>query len=286
MKKQPKYTPENKFFANLEKFQSIDLDGDWDRVKNRIGFRKQKRVNTIWRAAAILITVISVGFLSRQLLFAPVDMVIASAGPEIMEIHLPDGSLVHLNSYSELEYPEKFKISRRSVRLTGEGFFEVAHDPGKPFQVNVADRARVEVLGTSFNIESSNSGDLVKVQVLEGRVAFSGVGDGQAAEVLGKDEMASLQNGKITKSDLVNKNFLSWKTGIMTFDQETLTDVVQTLQDFYGRELILDVSVDTNLTFTSTIDNQALENVLDEMKLVLGISFSVEDTIVKIYMTD
>lgn len=285
MKKQAKYSPEDQLFTNLEKFQSIDVHRDWENVKDRIGFRKPNRLSTLLRVAAIFIALISIGFLSRQFLFPPADMLIASAESGLTEIHLPDGSVVHLNNHSELAYPEKFTGRSRQVRLAGEAFFEVTSDPEQAFRVNVADRASVEVLGTSFNI-SSLSDAMVEIQVLEGKVSFSGTGSKRTGEILEKNEMAILQNGIITKSELLNNNFLSWKTGILTFDQEIISGVVETLETYYNREINLDVSVDTNLIFTSIIDNQELESVLEELKLVLGISYSVYDTKVELYMSD
>ncbi|MCK4747618.1 MAG: FecR domain-containing protein [Bacteroidales bacterium] len=273
-------------FANLDKFQSIDVDGDWNVVKDRIGFQKSRRISIIWRVAAIAILVLGVGFLAKQYIFTSPATIIAMTGEDQKEVILPDGSQVFLNIHTELTYPEKFSRNNRQVKLTGQGFFEVTKDPAKPFLVNAANRANVEVLGTSFNINAGAENESVRVQVVEGKVAFYANENEVVREILGKDDQAEMQNGVITKNAVRDKNFLSWKTGIIYFEQEGIVNVMDILGNHYNRELILDGTVDDGLTFTSTIDNQELESVLEELSLILGISYSFEDNKVLIHMKD
>jgi len=286
MKKETKYTTENHQFTNLEKFQSIDVEGDWNVVKHRMDFPKNRRISTVWRAAAIAILLLGVGFIAKQYVLNPPEIIIAMTGEEQKEVLLPDGSQVFLNRYSQLTYPEKFRKNNRQVSLTGVGFFEVTHDPSKPFQVNVADQANVEVLGTSFNIHAPAEGESVSVQVVEGRVAFYAQGKVETRKILEKDDQAEIQNGIIEMNTRINANFLSWKTGILYFDQESMEQVIDALGTHYNREIMLDPSVDTQLTFTSVIDNQELESVLEEMSLVLGISYGLQENKVMIYMPE
>jgi len=287
MKKQDKHTTQNQVFANLEKYHSIDLEGDWNIVRDRINFQKSRQITPIWRAAAVAIVLLGIGFLAKHYVFDSTANVTTMAGEMQKEVLLPDGSKVHLNKYAELVYPEKFRSKVRELKLTGEGFFEVSRDPARPFIVSVADRASVEVLGTSFNISSSQGGESVSVQVIEGRVAFYTQEDPYTREILGKDDQATLNDGVLSKSIQKDLNFLSWKTGIILFNQDHISSVIQVLGNHYNREFILDNSVDISLTFTSTIDNQDLESVLEELNLVLGISSEMDEKgNVKLFMAD
>jgi transmembrane sensor len=81
---------------------------------------------------------------------------------------LPDGSVITLNKYSSIKYPAAFKGRTRDVELSGEAFFRVKHDPGKPFEINVND-VLITVLGTSFNVKSI--GDKTEVIVETGIVS-------------------------------------------------------------------------------------------------------------------
>ena len=78
MKKQSKYIPEETLFNNLENFRSIDMEKDWQNIKERIGFKKRRSVNLIWRAAAMFIVLLGVGFLAKQYVFKTPELLLAS----------------------------------------------------------------------------------------------------------------------------------------------------------------------------------------------------------------
>jgi transmembrane sensor len=257
--------------SHLDTFQSIDMEADWKKVRERMGFGKKKMMMRIWQAAAAVILLLAVGFLAQQYLFNAPEMVLASAGDHQLEVMLPDGSEVTLNKQAGVTYPEKFHRKQREIQLSGEAFFEVEPDPDRPFRVKVESEAVVEVLGTSFNIRTDTQDGSISVQVVEGRVAFSKEGNESTRIVMEKNEQATLLNGLITKENTINKNFLSWKTGILYFDQALIGDVVRQLELHYSREIILESNVPIETIFTSTIDNQDLESIFEEMVLVLDL---------------
>ena len=92
----------------------------------------------------------------------------------IYQITLPDGTSAWLNAASSITYPAKFMSKTRGVKITGEVYFEVAHDAGHPFIVSFA-ACSVEVLGTHFNIKAYESPDRTpaKTTLLEGSVKIS-----------------------------------------------------------------------------------------------------------------
>ena len=272
MKKQAEHTTENPLYSDLEKYRSIDVGKDWLIVRAKAGFGKRRRITIFWRVAAIAIVLLGVGFLSKQYILVP-DLLFIETAENHTEVILPDGSLVHLNSHSSLTYPEKFKRNRY-VSLSGEGFFEVTKDPKHPFKVHILELASVEVLGTSFNVNASNTNNTVNVQVVEGRVSFSANKKDGNGTILVMNEQAELKDGEILKSDRPNRNFLSWKTGIIYFEQENISRVLDVLNTYYSREIILNEDVDKDLVFTSTINNQELEDVLEELSLVLDLKIT------------
>jgi ferric-dicitrate binding protein FerR (iron transport regulator) len=282
MKKQHKYSSENQFYSNLENYQSLDVEGDWKLVKDRMGFRKTRKPNSLFQVAAILILLLSFGFLSKVYLFDPPEIIIAATGEEKQEFTLPDGSQVHLNVHSELSYPEKFRRNSRKVSLTGEGFFKISRDPGMPFLVNISDQATVEVLGTSFNIESNITNNEVRVQVVEGRVAFYKPDEKESRAIMETGDQAELQDGEIRMSINPDHNFLSWQTGILNFQQCPITDVVRQLEEHYERVILLDNDIPKEITFTTTIDNQEIEDVLEEMSLVLELIITYNPDAIRI----
>jgi len=272
MKKQAEHTTGNPLYSNLEKYQSIDVETDWANVRDKSGLGKRRKISLVWRVAAIAIVILGVGVLSKQYTLAP-DLLFIETGEHHEEVLLPDGSLVHLNSHSRLTYPEKFRRSRQ-VSLNGEGFFEVKRDPQRPFLVNINELAYVEVLGTSFNVNALQEGQSIKVQVVEGKVSFSANKKDGRGTILVMNEQAVLRDGEILKNTRPNRNFLSWKTGIIYFEQENISRVLDVLSTYYNREIVLNADVNKDLVFTSTIENQELEDVLEEISLVLELKIT------------
>lgn len=66
------------------------------------------------------------------------------------KFQLSDGSTGYFNSGSWLKYPVQF-IGERKVELSGEAFFDVAHNAEIPFHVNTRN-LDIKVLGTTFNL--------------------------------------------------------------------------------------------------------------------------------------
>jgi ferric-dicitrate binding protein FerR (iron transport regulator) len=274
VKAKTKYDPENPDFSKLGNYQSIDVEGDWKQVQSRIGFRSRKLSFTPWQAAAIILVVLSFGFLTTHYVLNQPELITISSGEQKKELMLPDGSQVYLNVNSELSYPEKFNRKGRNVSLSGEGFFKILRNPDKPFAVNISDRATVEVLGTSFNISAPLTGIETRVQVVEGSVALYALGKKDFRAILNKGDQAEISQGRVMLNSVPDQNFLSWQTGILYFKQSPIKEVVDQLETHYNREIIIDKHIPDDMVFTSTIDNQKLEDVLEEMSLVLELTIT------------
>src|ERR1700722_12039507 len=74
-------------------------------------------------------------------------------GSKVISLTLSDGTQVWLNAESSLKYPVAFTGNERKVEITGEAYFEVAHNKSMPFIVK-KDAMEVQVLGTHFNINT------------------------------------------------------------------------------------------------------------------------------------
>jgi len=273
----PKKDVEAPLFNKLETYQSIDVDTDWKELRGRMGFEKRRSLNPLWRIAAAVILLLGVGFLAQKYLITTPDMIAVLSGDQTKEVLLPDGSLVTMNKQAKLVYPEKFSRRNRELSLSGEAFFDVVKNPGSPFKVDVEGKALVRVLGTSFNISPDESDESISVQVIEGRVAFSSTLEESDEIILKKNEQATYREGAIIRDDTVDINFISWKTGRLFFDNMYIEEVLREIQTHYEVEIVLHKSVSSDLSFTSILDNQDLESVLDEIAMVLGLKYSYED---------
>ena len=274
---------------NIKSFQSDDADEDWLKIKKRINFGSRRHIAPAFlkenvirflRVAAVLIILMGIGFLAKQFIFRTPDMITVSTGDFKNEIMLPDGSSVFLNKYSELKYPEKFQRNHRQVDLKGEGYFDVTPDPDKLFRIKIRAHAIIEVLGTSFNLKSDSTDGSVDIHVISGKVAFFTPETEYNKTVLIKGEQAVLRKGAIYVTKSNDKNFLSWKTGVLNFNDEKIENVLRELSKFYKKEFKLRNTGKRDIRLTSSFDNQEMENVLEEIKLVLNLDYSLNaDTI-------
>ncbi len=85
------------------------------------------------------------------------------------KITLSDGTIVFLNAVSQLHIAADFNNKQRNVYLTGEAFFEVGHDPKKPFIVHTGTYS-VNVLGTKFNVRAYPTEPNSETTLIEGSV--------------------------------------------------------------------------------------------------------------------
>lgn len=181
---------------------------------------------------------------------------------------LPDGSRVLLNRDSRLTYPASFADSSREVALTGEAFFEVAHDPAHPFRVK-AGQAVVRVLGTSFDVRAI--GDSVRVAVRTGRVQLSAP---RQAVVLTPNQQATYlaPADSIRRTVPIDVNRLAYQTGRLSFNSTSLAEVVQTLREVYNADIRLGNPELGRCRLTAEFGNESLDAVLGVVAETLALT--------------
>ena len=100
---------------------------------------------------------------------APTYNTISTPNGRQYNLLLADGSKVWLNATSSITFPTSFAGSERKVNVTGEVYFEVAHNSKMPFVVQKGNMS-VTVLGTHFNINAYDDEQSMNVTLLEGAV--------------------------------------------------------------------------------------------------------------------
>lgn len=179
---------------------------------------------------------------------------------------LDDGTILSLKGDARVVSVD-MTDAERVVKVEGKVFFEVTHDPERPFYV-VTDNAKVKVLGTSFLVDATE--DFTEVCVETGKVNFATATNGMSLD-LTPGEMGTIgRNIKgIAKRRNTNENFLSWKDGLMVFKSTDIPEVIRTLEDSYN------VTIDAPLKasdcqFTSKFNKKSLEEVIQ----ILSASFN------------
>lgn len=163
------------------------------------------------------------------------------------QIVLADNSKIWINSGSKVIYPRTFEGKYREIYVEGEVYLKVAHDASKPFIVNTSG-FEVSVLGTSFNISAYKGQEKATVVLVEGSV---NVKDQQNRHIkMAPNEKVELSQAGITgKAKVDARDYISWIDGIWTLQGESLKQVLQRLQDYYGQNIRCDAAVENEQMF-------------------------------------
>lgn len=149
-------------------------------------------------------------------------------------IKLPDGTEIKANALSTIKFPYSFKGKRRrEVELTGEAYFDVAHDAQHPFIVKSGDNI-VTVKGTAFNL-SNYEGEAFKATLCRGSILLQ---TGKGEEILMEPGQQVCVNimGEANMAEVNTSNYTAWIDGKYFFDNQTLDEVVTTLSKWYDIE--------------------------------------------------
>ncbi|MEO6948336.1 MAG: FecR domain-containing protein [Ginsengibacter sp.] len=204
------------------------------------------------------------------------NTLITSRG-ETYPLVLSDGSKVWLNSASSIRFPVVFKGKERAVEITGEAYFEVAHNNKMPFRVSV-NNMEVKVLGTHFNINSYNDDGAIKTTLLQGSVR---VMEGNKSVLIKPGEQAQVFDPafnpikKIQVQTVNVDDVVAWKNGFFSFRHSNLKDIVKQLSRWYDIEVKYEGDIKQQ-EFTGKIDRHlSLSEVLKIMEQT-GVYFKIE----------
>lgn len=189
-------------------------------------------------------------------------------------IRLSDGTDVFLNSASNIQFPESFSGKSREITINGEAFLKVAKDASKPFFVHLP-KGTVQVLGTSFNINTYDSSSL-KVSLAEGAVAF-----------LNGNESTRLEPGQQVVLDRLNNdikvqptgtNELSWTDGKYVLDHMPLSELKVLVPRWYGVQVVFDNNNISKETITGTFTkNKPIDHLLQYLQMALNCNSYFKD---------
>lgn len=240
--------------------------------------RKNKWI-TIASIAAIAILFFMLG-ISLQLTHnnSQQELVVMVENGQKASVQLPDGSRVRLNSASELRYSPDFGKKNRTVKLTGEAFFEVQSNPDNPFIVLTHANLEVKALGTKFNIKAYPNDDQITGTLIEGRIEVS---NPLLSEVLNPNERISFNttNRMFCKSRVENVNeAIFWMTDQFVFDKETLENIAKMLERMYNVTISFASPEIKEIQYSGKIKNNSMENVLNLITVVSPLHFTMSDS--------
>jgi len=190
------------------------------------------------------------------------------------QLILPDGSKVWLNAASSITYPTTFAGAERKVAVTGEAYFEIAGDKSHPFVVQNKE-VSIQVLGTSFNVNTYDDEDALRTTLLEGSVKV--VKDHNSSILHpGQQAILSRNNTPIKVIDHPDiDEVMAWKNGVFRFNDATIESIMREMTRWYDVEVVYEARISQHFIADVPRDVPASE-LLKLLELTDQVHFKIE----------
>ena len=189
-------------------------------------------------------------------------------------LELPDGSTVQLNSGSSLKLKSDFNKQSREVNLSGEAYFDVAHNKNKPFKVQTKDY-QIQVLGTQFNVKSYPQLAQTKTSLVKGSVEVNTAA--KALKLIPGEQAKAGKSIQLSKGKANFREDLAWRDGYFRFNNASIKDIMSDISTWYN---ISDIryELNTDERFTgSIVRSRSLKEVLTAMEKIANLKFDMKE---------
>jgi len=204
------------------------------------------------------------------------DVVLRVGVGGLYKVLLKDGTIVFLNSNSELSYKGDF-LKNRILTLKGEAFFEIAKRQQAGMKqefIVLTEKQRIAVLGTKFNVLSREGAE--QTVLTEGSIALKSIKSGKN-ELLIPGEMAMLDDqGAIGKTIAITEDYTSWKDGNLYYENKSLRYILSDLANIYP--IHFDPNKVPNRNFTLFLKrDRSFSEILDLIKKSGNLNITLKD---------
>jgi transmembrane sensor len=203
---------------------------------------------------------------------------------ETYQVQLPDGSEVWLNAASSLTYATNLITEgKRVVKLTGEGYFQVAKDKAHPFQVQTGDH-QVEVLGTHFNINSYPNEPAITTTLLEGSVKVS---FRSTTKLLKPGQQAKLDSkGDLRFAQVDTDTYVAWKNKQFSFEDENIQAIMRMVERWYDVKIEYSGQVSEEKFWGGVSRSDNVSKVLNALESTGKVRFEIKGNTIYVFKND
>jgi len=265
--------------------ENLLAPADKSKILNSITSRKPSSRSvsffTPLRMAASLLVLVAVGsafYFMNLDSSKEEDWITTNSKEEVAKFTLVEGSSISLNRKSQLTYPKEFNGETRTVKLSGEAFFDVTHNQAQPFIV-VCDEINIKVLGTAFNISNSSGSPTIETQVTRGKVAMYNRTESIQIEA-GWTGIYDKSTKKLTLKKAKSENRIGYATHTFTFEDTSLKQVTDNLASSYGVSFVFENEKLKDCHLTSSYENKSLSFILEVIAESLNVRYTVKGNIV------
>lgn len=197
-------------------------------------------------------------------------------GSKVIDMTLSDGSHIWLNAGSSITYPTSFAVNERKVSMTGEAYFEIAHDASKPFTV-LKGRTSIQVLGTKFNVKAYDDEKDTRVTLIEGSVK---VNNNQNSLTIKPNDQAIVTSDAVSLNNNVDvEAVMAWKNGKFLFNNSSIESIMKDVSRWYDVEVVYEGQISGG--FGGGIPRDvSISKVLQIMEASNRVHFEIQNKIV------
>lgn len=205
------------------------------------------------------------------------DEVLFASKVENSMVKLSDGSIVIMQKGSKLTILAAFnKKHTREVELEGKAFFDIAHNPSKPFII-YSGKVRTTVLGTAFDVTAIPGTKTVKINVIRGLVEVKNIKSSWIT-YLKKNMQAVVDQttDKISRKVIDAEKELSWNHQDLEFKDISIGDAKSRLEDKFGYKISVQDPELRNATFNYSMRaNESAESFIKSICAFIGASYTI-----------
>lgn len=202
------------------------------------------------------------------------DMIVMAESGQKTHLILPDGSKVWLNSGSSLSYPSDFGTKTRTVRLTGEGYFEVMKDDIKIFSVET-EGVNIQVHGTKFNITAHPNAPKTDISLIEGSISVEDKAQNRLAMLM-PNQTFKINNENLQFEIIEEDTQLAalWSENKCRVENATAEEVFKKIGYWYGLNIHLENN-NTDYRYGFTIKEESFREFLELINELTPLEYSI-----------
>lgn len=213
---------------------------------------------------------------------------------ETKSMLLPDGTSITLNAGSTVELAADFNLHTRELQLSGEAYFDVAHNRDKPFIIHTP-LMDIKVLGTSFNVKSYPGDRIAETTLIEGSVEVQIKQVTEKVQLLPGEKitLSHKTERKIEPAKLQEKLYkvqsvrydqtdssiteISWKASKMVFVDDRFEEMAKMLERWYNVRIRFVDDTIREYRYTATFQNKDIRQVMEALRLSRPFNYVVNN---------
>lgn len=188
-------------------------------------------------------------------------------------LELADGSRIWVNANTRVVYPVTFDDKEREIYVDGEIYIEVSPDKARPFIVK-SKKMDIRVLGTKFNVSAYEASQEASVVLVSGKVNVRT--DNRTESLLEPSDRLSYEKGFTDIRKVNVENYISWKDGFYTFDNESFSVVLDKLSNYYGKKISYNSEVGALRCSGSLNLGEDMVKILTGLESTMPVNFTIE----------